>query len=230
MKISLVIPTYDEKNNIEELIRRISGTFFHDIKTAHEIIFVDDNSPDGTGELLEQLKKDHPLKIVHRKAKLGLSSAVIEGFKIAEGDILGVMDADLSHPPEVIPDLVRPILDNRADFAIASRYAKGGGVEVWPLHRRFISFIATLVARPLTKVKDPMSGFFFFKKGLIEHLKLDSKGYKICLELLVKTRFSRVKEIPYTFRNREVGQSKLSFKEYFKYLKDLLKLIKYKIL
>ncbi len=229
MKVSIVIPTYNEKDNIETLLKKISDTFFHDIKTAYELIFVDDNSPDGTGELLEQLKKDHPIKIIHRKGKLGLSSAVIEGFRLAEGDIIGVMDADLSHPPESIPDIIKPIIDERADFTIGSRYIKGGGVEVWPIHRRLISFIATLMAKPLTKVKDPMSGFFFFKKDLIEHLKLDSKGYKICLELLVKTKFTRVKEVPYTFRNREVGKSKLGFKEYISYIKDLLKLIKYKI-
>lgn len=186
-----------------------------------EVIVVDDNSPDGTGEIADQLKKQHNqynLKVLHRKDKRGLSSAVLDGFEIADGDIIGVIDADFSHPPELIPKLVEPIKKGKADMAIGSRYTLGGGIINWTTKRKIISKGATLIARPLTKIKDPMSGFFFLKREVIEDINFSPKGYKICLEIIVKGNCKKVIEIPYTFRDREVGKSKLNLKEFLNYL------------
>lgn len=228
MEVSVVIPTFNEAKNVVVLVDRLSKVFKR-LKLGYELVFVDDDSADGTGLVLEELSKKFPLKIIHRGSRLGLSSAVIAGFGVVRGSIVGVMDADLSHPPEVIPALVRPLISGVADFVVASRCVGGGGVEVWPFHRRFISWVASLMAKPLTRVKDPMSGFFFFKKKLLPGLRLDFRGYKICLELLVKAKHGVVVEVPYLFRNRLVGKSKLSFREYCRYVKDLCGLYLYRL-
>ncbi len=159
--------------------------------------------------MAEELAKSHNLKVLHRTGKLGLSSAVLEGFAAASGDILVVMDADLSHPPEKIPEMVTQITEGRADMVVGSRHVPGGSIEDWPIHRRLLSKAATLLARPLTKVKDPMSGFFALKRSVIEGVELDPVGYKIGLEILVKGRHTKVVEVPIRFANRKAGQSKL---------------------
>lgn len=226
--ISVIIPTYNEKENIKNLIVEISNIFKKN-KIKGEIIIVDDNSPDGTGKIAENLSKKYPVKVLHRKGKLGLSSAVVAGFKAAKGNILGVMDADFSHPPEIIPKLIKPILDENIDFVIGSRHVKGGGMENWPLLRKIISKGATLLARTVTNVKDPMSGLFFLKKSVIKNIKFDSKGFKICLEILVKGNYKTVNEVPYIFKDRRAGKSKLGAGEYFNYLITLMRLLKYKL-
>ena len=152
--LSIIIPTYNERENVQILIQEIQREFkFNSING--EIIIVDDNSPDGTGKFLENLKEKYKnLKVIHRKEKLGLSSAFLEGCKIAENNVLGVMDADLSHPPEKIHELYDPIKNNQADFTIGSRYIEGGEIEGWGLKRKIMSRVATLLARPFTNIKD----------------------------------------------------------------------------
>ncbi|MDI6916168.1 MAG: glycosyltransferase family 2 protein [Thermoplasmatales archaeon] len=223
--ISIVIPTYNEKENIEKLIEKIFDAC-RNIET--EVVVVDDNSPDGTGQVAEKLKEKYNLHVLIRKNKTGLSSAVLDGFKIAKGDIFGVMDADLSHPPDAIQVMLKPIIDGKADFVIGSRYAKGGNIENWSVKRKIVSKGATFLAKPLTRIDDPMSGFFFLKKEIINHVNLNPKGYKIGLEILVKGRYRNVIELPYTFRDRKHGKSKLNFKEYKNYLLHLLMLYSYK--
>ena len=226
MKLSLVIPTYNEKGNIEKLLVELQEEFGEN-KIDAEIIIVDDNSPDGTGQILERLAvKYSNLKIIHRKGKLGLSSAVIEGFNVAEGDILGVMDADLSHPTEKINEMYQAI--RNCDLVIGSRYVKGGKIKGWSLYRKVLSKGATLLARVFVNVLDPMSGFFMVKKELILNKKLNSKGFKILLELLVKTNSKNVIEIPITFTNRTAGKSKAGAKEIIYYLKNLAGYLPYK--
>ncbi|MBW2995091.1 glycosyltransferase [Candidatus Woesearchaeota archaeon] len=161
MNLSIIIPTYNEAENISSLIQDI----YKHVNDA-EIVVVDDNSPDGTADIIQSLKKKFKnLKLLIRKEEKGLSSAVLAGFKIASGQNYCVMDADYSHPPEFIPRLRKELDD--ADMIFASRYVKGGGCENWPLLRRFISKFATILARQLTSVKDPMSGFFMLKKHII---------------------------------------------------------------
>lgn len=226
--VSILIPTYNEKENIGLLIPRIFG-IFKKSRIKGEVVVVDDNSPDGTGEIAEKMKGKYRMKVIHRKAKLGLSSAVLDGLKEAEGDIIGVMDSDLSHPPELIPDLVKPIISNQADITVGSRYVKGGGIKNWPFRRKIISRGASLLAKLLTSVKDPMSGFFFFKRNIVKNKVLKPSGYKIGLEIFVRGEYSKIREIPYTFVDRKSGKSKLSPKEDLAYLKHLVKLYWYKV-
>jgi dolichol-phosphate mannosyltransferase len=224
--ISFIIPTYNEKKNIPIITKQL----FDVAKKANlelELVIVDDNSPDGTGKLIDELAKTYRIVPVHRAGKLGLGSAVTMGFKHAHGDILGVIDADLSHPPDILPRLVKPLIEGKVDMCVGSRYIKGGGVEVWPWHRRLISLVATMPTRPLTRVKDPMSGLFAFKSGVIKGAKLNVKGYKIGMEILVKGKIKRVREVPFVFRNRRLGKSKLGMSEYWDYMYNLLKLYFY---
>lgn len=222
MDLSLVIPTYNEKENIQILIKQINIEFKKS-KIKGEIIVVEDNSPDGTGDLVENLKKKYKtLKVIHRKGKLGLSSAVLEGFKIARGNVLGVMDADLSHPAKKIPEMFNIIKKGEADFVIGSRYVKGGNIKGWGFKRKAMSKVATFLAKPFTKVKDPMTGFFMIKKECIEKKEFDSKGFKILLELILKAKYKKIKEVPIVFINRTKGKSKAESKEIFSYLKNLL--------
>ncbi len=228
MDLSIIIPTYNEKDNIQILLEKINEEFENN-KINGEIIVVDDNSPDNTGEILEKLKEKYScLRVIHRKSKLGLSSAVLEGFKIGEGSILGVMDADLSHPPEKIPEMFKIINNNEADFVIGSRYINGGKIEGWNFKRKIISKGATFLARIFTSVKDPMTGFFMIKRKCIKDKKLNSKGFKILLEIIIKADYNKIKEIPITFVNRTKGKSKADFKEIFSYLKNLVGYLAYK--
>jgi len=227
MKLSLTIPTYNERENIEVLIERVQREFEKN-NIDGEIIVVDDNSPDGTGKILEKMKSRYKnLKVIHRPGKLGLSSAILDGWRVAEGDVLGVMDADLSHPPEKIKDLFGAI-KNGADIAIGSRYIKGGRIENWKLTRKIVSKGATLLARLYTSVKDPMSGFFMIKKEVINGVDLKPKGFKILLEILVKGKYQSVAEIPMAFVDRAGGKSKLGTKEILYYLQNLIGYLPYK--
>lgn len=227
MLISLIIPTYNEKDNIADLIKEVSALYV-EFDLQGEIIIVDDNSPDGTAEVVKGLSDKYPVSVVKRAGKLGLSSAVIEGFKNARGEIFGVMDADFSHDMKIIPNLVKAITDEGADMSVGSRYVKGGGVENWPLHRQIISRGAVILAMPLTPVKDITSGFFFVKKEAISGITLNPVGFKIGLEIMAKGRIKKIKEVPYIFRDRRFGVSKLSDKEIKNYLKHLKDLYYYK--
>ncbi len=225
MKISLIIPTYNERENLETLVPML-----HDCLSsyAYELIIVDDDSPDRTSELARELSATYPMMVIQRKGKRGLASAIVDGFKEANGTILGVIDADLQHPPEVVKELAKQM--PKYDVIIASRYVKSGKVEGWNLLRRLVSKGATLLARPLTQVKDPMSGCFLAKAAVIKGINFEPLGYKILLEVLVKGNYEKVKEIPYAFRVRRHGQSKLDSGEYFNYLKLLFRLYKYKFI
>ena len=226
MLCSIIIPTYNEAKNIGKLIRDISKVMSGQ-PYKFELIVVDDNSPDGTAEEARKLTK-YPVRVICRKKEKGLSSAVLRGFKEAKGDIVGVIDADFSHPPEKIPEVIEPVIKGY-DISVGSRLVKGGEVEEWPVHRKLISFIARMAARPLTSVKDIMSGFFFLRKNILKGSRLVPRGYKILLEILVKCRYNRAKEVPYVFRNREVGESKLGTKVYLDYVAQLFSLYLYKL-
>lgn len=227
VELTIVIPTYNEKENIQGLIKRIQLEF-EENKINGEIIAVDDNSPDGTGRLLDDLrKKNKNLRVIHRKGKLGLSSAVLEGWKIAHGNVLGVMDADLSHPPEKIHELYNPIRNSQADFTIGSRYVKGGKIEGWDFRRKLMSRVATFLARPFTSVKDPMTGFFMIKKECIKGVELNPKGFKILLEIIIKGKYKKVEEIPINFVNRIKGKSKAGTKEIIWYIQNLVHYLVY---
>jgi dolichol-phosphate mannosyltransferase len=230
MDITLVIPTYNEAGNIPILVEKVFRIFSCK-KLDGKIIIVDDDSPDQTWKVAENLKDKYPnLDVLRRLEKRGLSSAVLDGFALANTEIVGVIDADLSHPPEKIPELVAPIIKGEADFTLGSRYIDQGGTQNWPLKRRLSSKIATLAVLGLTKVKDPMSGFFFLKKDIIKNVELSPKGFKIGLEILVRGNSEKVIEVPIVFGDREYGESKLSGSVIADYLLHISKLYLYKIL
>jgi len=227
MKLSLVIPTYNERENIRGLISEVLWEFKSN-KIDGEIIVVDDNSPDGTGEFLEEIRgKNRKVRVIHRERKMGLSSAVLEGWKIAKGDILGVMDANLSHPPDKIKDLLWSIEKGKADFAIGSRYVRGGKIMGRSVGRNAMSKLANLVARVFTNVKDPMTGFFMIRKSCIKDVELDPNGFKILLEILIKGKHKNIQEIPITFVGRVEGKSKFSMREVFSYGRNFLEYASY---
>ncbi len=224
--ISIVVPCYNEAESLPILVESIFKVL-NENAIDGEIVVVDDNSPDGTGDIAEKLKESFHVKVVHRKGKEGLSSAVVAGFAVASGNILGVMDADLSHDPSIIPFMVKPLEENRAQVAIGSRHVKGGGSDNWPLIRRIISKTAILMGRFVTDVKDVTSGFFFFRKEIIEGVDINQIGFKIGLEIFVKGNYEFFVEVPFIFRDRLHGQSKLGRGEVFNYLKHLWALWRY---
>ena len=225
--VSIVSPTYNESENIRLLIERISQVMSD---REYEIIIVDDNSGDGTEAIAKQLAEKYPVKVLVRNGKLGLASAILTGFEYATGNIIGVIDADLQHPPEYMLEFINDIEQEECDIAIGSRYVNGGSTECWSKKRLLISRLAVLLAKPLIRgVSDPMSGFFFLKRSVIEGIRLNPMGYKLGLEILVKGKYKNVKEIPYTFKRRKNGSSKLNNSEIISYLKLLKDLYLYKI-
>ncbi|ASI99234.1 glycosyltransferase [Thermococcus celer] len=227
MKISVIVPTYNERENLEELFERIDRSLKG---YDYEIIVVDDDSPDGTWEFAAQLSERYPVKVVRRTDEKGLSSAVIRGFEEASGDVFVVMDADLQHPPEVIPELVKAI-ENGADVAVASRYVPGGKVENWYWYRKLISRGAIMVGRlalpKIRNVKDPVSGFFALRRGVVEGVNLNPVGFKILMEILIKGNYRKVTEVPFTFGLRKAGESKLGTKTMLNYLKHVYRLMRW---
>ena len=186
-----------------------------------ELIVVDDNSPDGTGALAEDLARRHRITVVHRAGKLGLGTAVIAGFAAASAPIVGVIDADMSHPPALLPRMLAIMRHTGADVVIASRYIDGGGTQNWPLVRLVMSRLACVMARSLTPVRDATSGFFLIRKDLASGVRISAGGFKICLELLVRGRPRNVVEMPYVFVGRTAGESKMNLKEALGYLVQL---------
>jgi len=227
MDISIIIPTFNEAQNLPILIPRIFD-IMNENRLKAEVIVVDDNSPDRTWEIAQNLSHSFALKVVRRFGERGLSSAVLEGFRHAQGEILTVMDAGLSHPPDKIPEMVRLIEAGSADMVIGSRYIQGGEFKNWPAVRKFISKSATGMAKIVCNVKDPMAGFFSLKKGILKGVELSPKGFKIGLEILVKCNLKKVIEIPTTFTDRRFGKSKLNWRVMLDYIFHLLALFFYK--
>ena len=232
-QISIIIPTYNESKNILQVLKSIGENLPSRILT--EAIIVDDNSPDGTGKIVEDyinsVKKiaNYTIDVIHRKAKSGLSSAILKGIQHANGDTIVVMDSDFSHSPQIIPRLLDTLKKYQCDIVVASRYVKGGKIKEWSLKRKLLSKIATLIAKKGlgVKITDPMSGFFAFKRQIIKGLRFDAIGYKMLLEILVKTKGASVKEIPYTFTDRKFGSSKVTMSVALEYAKSVRKLYLY---
>jgi len=223
-ELSLIVPTYNERENIASLIERVHKALS---QYKYELIMVDDNSPDGTSDVVKSLSSDYPVRVIVRKNERGLASAVVAGFKEAKADVLGVIDADLQHPPEAIPDLMGAI-NNGADIAIGSRYVEGGGTENWGAERGLISWgakmLAVVLLPSIKKIEDPLAGFFLFKREVIKDTELTPVGYKILLEVLVKGNARHIVEVPYIFKGREKGESNLTFREQLNYLIHLARL------
>lgn len=225
--LALVVPTYNERDRLPELVRAI-----FDVYTAAgvdgELVIVDDHSPDGTGQVADELALRYPIRVIHRAGKLGLGTAVIDGFNASEAEIVGVIDADLSHPPALVPRMLQVMQEARADIVIGSRYIRGGGTKDWELSRVLMSKFACQLARGLTPVKDVTSGFFLIRRDLARGVTISAGGFKICLELLIRSAPRRVIEVPYVFTGRTAGKSKMNVREATGYLKQLRDLRGYK--
>lgn len=217
--VSIIIPTYNESKNLPPLVEEI---FEHlDAKEFDaELIIVDDNSPDGTGQVAEELSKKFPIQVIHRSGKLGLGSAVRAGFAKSTRPIIGVMDADLSHDPKILASLIRSL--DTHDIASGSRFAKGSEVQKWIWWRKILSQVGVIVTKLLTGVKDPLSGYFFLKRSVLSGVTLTTTGYKILFEILVKGRHQSVVELPFQFRMRKYSTSKLNWKEHWLFLRQVV--------
>jgi dolichol-phosphate mannosyltransferase len=225
----MVVPTYNERDRIAELARALFATCAaHQIEL--ELVIVDDNSPDGTGAIADELARAHRVKVLHRAGKLGLGTAVVEGFAAADADVVGVMDADFSHPPALVPRLLATFAAMSADIVVASRYVPGGSSPNWPFRRRMLSRTACLMARPLTPIRDAASGFFLIRRSIASGVTIEAGGFKICLELLVRAWPTRIVELPYRFEDRELGESKMSMREAVGYLVQLWDLYRLRFL
>ena len=230
LKFSIVVPTYNEAGGIERLIRSVTDVF-NEHRLDGELIVVDDNSPDGTGAIVDRLATEFPVRCLHRPGKLGLSSGVIEGWQFARPDseAVGAMDADFSHDVRIIPRMVEALQQGNG-LAVGSRYVAGGGITNWPKRRIVTSKIACMLAQPLTRIKDITSGFFLVKRSALDGVELDPIGFKIGLEVIAKAHYGRAVEIPYVFTDRIVGESKLNQKEIVNYLRQLRRLYAAKFL
>jgi dolichol-phosphate mannosyltransferase len=225
LAFSMVVPTYNEAGGIERLIRSLGDIFRRDGLDG-EIVVVDDNSPDGTGAIVDSLAGKLPVRCLHRPGKLGLSSGVIDGWKFArpESQALGAMDADFSHDVDILPKMVAALESGEYGLAVGSRYVAGGGITNWPWTRIVTSRVACLLASPLTRVKDITSGYFLVRREALDGVRLDPIGFKIGLEVVAKAHYGKAIEIPYVFTDRVVGESKLNEKEIFNYLRQLRRL------
>jgi dolichol-phosphate mannosyltransferase len=254
--VSIIIPTYNESQNILKLIDSIHNNLSHGLD--YEIIIVDDDSPDGTGKIVldeysgfknnnvvDQCTDIHTpdiqnnitvnnennsrsvVKVINRTVRNGLVPAILQGIGSSIGNYVLIMDADFSHPPELITKIIHE-LDLQNDIVIASRYMKGGSIEGWSLKRKMISLCATKLAQyglGIKEIRDPMSGFFAMKRQIIEDIAISTAGYKILLEILAKANYkARIKEIPYTFSDRKAGKSKLDNSVMLSYVKAVCQL------
>lgn len=225
---SVIVPTFREVEALPDLIERLSKVRAEN-PSISELLIVDDDSRDGT-EALIAARPEPWVKLIVRKEDRGLSQAVLAGLHAARGDLLVVMDADLSHPPEAIAAMQREILGG-ADFVVGSRYISGGSTaDDWGVLRFLNSWVATTMARPLTTITDPMSGFFALPRHVFERARDPSPlGYKIGLELLVRCGCSNVREVPIHFVNRVHGESKLTLKQQLLYVRHLMRLYRFKL-
>jgi dolichol-phosphate mannosyltransferase len=229
LKLSVVIPTFREVRNLEAVARSIDVAL-RDHRWAYEVVFVDDDSQDGSEALAAQLADSLPVRMIVRHGEKGLSNAVLRGIYEARGEFVVVMDADLSHPAERIPDMLALLEHNKKDFVVGSRYVAGGSLDPsWTWFRLLNSKVATWLALPLARIHDPMSGFFAFRRAdMPESHLLSPIGYKIGLELLVKGDFKRPGEVPIHFADRVHGESKLTWKEQVRYLRHLRRLYQFR--
>jgi len=231
---TIVSPAFKEGKNLEQLIKQVFAALkARGMEKTTEMIIVDDNSPDQSQAIVERLSITYPVRIIVRKTERGLSSAVMRGFDEARGEALVCMDADLQHPPNKVPDLLDALFKG-AEFVCGTRYGKGVKIDDdWSLVRRVISKGARLLALPLTPLSDPMSGFFGVQRQAYRKAReantLSPKGFKIAMEIFVKTGVTKVAEVPFDFGIRTEGESKLTGKVVSQYLSHLNDLYRYRL-
>jgi dolichol-phosphate mannosyltransferase len=229
VRLSLVIPTFNERRNLADLVAQLTALLDPELGDDYELIVVDDDSADRTWELAAELAATYPkLRVLRRETERGLSTAVIRGWQIARGEVLAVIDADLQHPPEVTVELWRAMARG-ADLAVGSRHIEGGGVSDWSLLRRMLSRGAQLLGLILLpgvlgRVSDPMSGYFMVRREAIAGVAMHPLGYKILVEVIGRGKVRWIAEVGYLFRERQEGQSKVTWRIYLDYLRHLVRL------
>jgi len=225
--VSIIIPTYLEAENIQDLLERSVYVLEAESAIKYEILVIDDDSSDGTLDIAQKVLENRG-KVIRRVSGIkSLSLSVLDGIKEARGDIIVIMDGDGSHPPELIPLFVRNLKEGY-DLVIGSRYIRGGGTRNFPLSRKIISRLACLLGRIVSGVKDNTSGFLAIRKKALEGVVFTSSGFKIGLEIFVKAHVNRFKEVPYVFVNRTKGKSKLRIKTIIEYLYQISVLLRSK--
>jgi dolichol-phosphate mannosyltransferase len=229
IRLSLIVPTYNESRNVEDLLRQLTAVLEPRLSGQYEILVVDDDSPDGTWAIAMRVAERLPMvRVMRRRGEKGLSTAVIRGWQAARGEVLAVIDADLQHPPEVLARLWEA-MDAGVDLAVASRHVPGGGVSDWSALRRSLSRGAQLLGLALLpsvvgRVSDPMSGYFMVRRTAIADAEMSPLGYKILLEVLGRGRIRTIAETGYVFRERSAGESKVTARLYVDYLRHLVRL------
>lgn len=224
MQFTVLVPTFCEAASLPALVPAVRQAL---TGLDAELLVLDDASPDGTADVADRLAPGC-CRAIRRTGPRGLSHAVIEGFSLANGEVLAVMDADGQHPPEALPALLKPILDGAADMTVGSRYVPGGGCEGWSRTRLRLSRFGCWLARKVTPVRDATSGFFACRRSVVEGVTFDPRGWKIGLEVMVKGRASKIVEVPYVFRPRHAGRSKASLGPALAYLAQLRALKRYR--
>jgi dolichol-phosphate mannosyltransferase len=226
---SLIVPTFNEGRNVAKIVSLLCGLLNTALPNDYEVIIVDDDSPDQTWAIAQALMPEFPqLRVMRRQQERGLSTAVIRGWQASRGEIVGVIDGDLQHPPEVLLKMLNAVMDG-ADLAVASRHVEGGGVSSWSMTRRVLSRGAQLLGLVLCpavvgRVSDPMSGYFMVRRAAIADCLLNPLGYKILLEVLGRGQINRIAEVGYVFQEREAGESKVTSKLYTQYIQHLIQL------
>ncbi|MBD3649245.1 MAG: polyprenol monophosphomannose synthase, partial [Pseudomonadales bacterium] len=224
--LSIVVPTYKEALNLRPLVESIDEVMSRE-GIIWDLIIADDNSPDDTLDVAESLAREYPVRVLRPVGRdRDLSLSVLDGIGAAKFDNVVVMDADLSHPPERIPEMLAYLTDDPTAFVVGSRYVEGGSFDRdWSFWRFLNSYLATLLARPLVRCSDPMSGFFALNRNALgDSGVFNPLGYKIGLELMVRGDFSGVREVPIQFRDRELGSSKMDISQQLKYMRHLRRL------
>lgn len=227
LKLALIVPTLNEEANIGQLIDRARAAL-DAARVPFEILVVDDDSRDATALVVSAIAEGDPrVRLMVRKGERGLSGAILDGWHHTDAGILGVIDADLQHPPELLPDLYRAVAEGR-DLAIGSRYTPGGGIGDWNVVRKLLSSAAVWATWPLqrrgARAKDPMSGFFLVRRRCVDDIPFQRSGFKLLLEVLIRGRVGSVQEIPFAFGLRSGGESKANFKVGWDYARLLLRL------
>jgi dolichol-phosphate mannosyltransferase len=227
--LSLVVPTYNEAGNVVLLVEKLTGLLDRICPNDYELIIVDDDSPDQTWEIARSLLSEYPnLRVMRRTAERGLSTAVIRGWQASRGRLLGVIDGDLQHPPEVLEKLLGELVSG-CDLALASRHVVGGGISEWSVFRRMTSrgaqILGLMIAPQVVgRVSDPMSGYFMVRRSSVTNQILNPQGYKILLEILARGEIEQVSEVGYVFQERQDGESKVTWRQYVEYLQHLVRL------
>jgi dolichol-phosphate mannosyltransferase len=230
IQLSLILPTYQERQNIAQVVELLASKLDGLLPGAYELIVVDDDSPDRTWEVAAELMSKYPqLQVLRRTSERGLATAVVRGWQAAQGQVLGVIDADLQHPPEILGQLWQALQAQNADIAVASRNVEGGGVSEWSLLRRCLSRgaqVLGLVVLPevIGRISDPMSGYFLVRREAIADRLLSPLGYKILVEVVGRGQVSKIAEVGYEFQERHSGESKVTAQQYVEYIQHLLRL------